>query len=74
MNNWQAVGYIFLGFCLVFLAVGVVVGYLMDVSLSAFGALFASVRSTAVFVAGFPWFIIGALCLVVSVVGLVAGR
>jgi hypothetical protein len=84
MNNWSAVGYIFLGFGLVFFLLAVFIGILasstfetVNSGLVALGLqnnawLTAGMRS-AMLLAMVPWIVTAALCWVVAVVGVVAG-
>lgn len=72
MNNWSAVGYIFLGFGLVFLAFGAFLGLSVAGAYSSVGAQGTLAQATMLGVM-IPWLLIAALCFVVGIVGVVMG-
>ncbi len=81
MNNWQIVGFIFLGFGMVVLLGGlfyaVTVGSVTEAATgiaNSFGAAVPTQMSTIVFMFAFAPFAIGsAVCFVISAFGLIAG-
>ena len=73
MNNWQIVGLIFLGFSLVFFVFSILVGLVEMDSISNTGILAVAMHKVA-FYQMLPWIASASLCMVVAVVGLIAGR
>jgi len=69
MNNWKAIGYIFLGFGSVFLGYALIASIgLMSLSPTFFNyARFALVANA-------PWFVLATLMYVVGIVGYFAGK
>jgi hypothetical protein len=71
LNNWKAVGYIFLGWGSVFLIYALIVFFSMT---SIFSAIPSLAQTTIALAASAPWLIIASLTYVVGVVGYYAGR
>jgi hypothetical protein len=73
LNNWRAVGYIFLGWGSVFLTLGLlaffgIVSIFSTVPILSQASILVSLAASA------PWFVLAALLYVVGVVGYYAGR
>ena len=69
MNNWKAVGYIFIGFGSVFLGYALI----SFLALTALSSAFLNFAPVALAVNA-PWFVIAALAYVVGFVGYFAGK
>jgi hypothetical protein len=73
LNNWRAVGYIFLGWGSVFLIYGLLVFFGIASIFSA-APIFSQASILVSLAASAPWFVLAALLYVVGVVGYYAGR
>ena len=73
MNNWRAVGYIFLGWGSVFLILGLLI-FFGIVSIFSAAPIFSQASILVSLAASAPWFVLAALLYVVGVVGYYAGR
>jgi hypothetical protein len=69
LNNWKAIGYIFLGFGSIFLGYALIAFF----AITSFSNSFINLAFVAL-AANAPWFILAALSYVVGVVGYFAGR
>jgi hypothetical protein len=73
LNNWRAVGYIFLGWGSVFLILGLLV-FFGIVSIFSAAPIFGQVSILISLAASAPWFVVASLLYVVGFVGYYAGR
>ena len=69
MNNWKAIGYIFLGFGSVFLSYALIAFF----AITSCSTSFLNLAPVAL-AAQTPWFVLAALAYVVGVVGYFAGK
>lgn len=80
MNNWQIIGFLFLGFGIIFFILGIFTGYIALEPyriLSSQGILSATLNQAAqtlMLTSMVPWIATAAFCWVISIVGLIAGK
>jgi hypothetical protein len=73
LNNWRAIGYIFLGWGSVFLILGLLI-FFGIVSIFSAAPIFGQVSILISLAASAPWFVLASLLYVVGIVGYYAGR